>query len=403
MADQSGVEENGVFQPLPAQAIFDHIAKKCQPPPRIIVISYVCSKVTESVRPREKCEVKLKRITRNHLAAFSTWARTSSPPCYVFSPLETRIREKRPLRLALHHAIPMSMYAWPADYTLNTSPSSGSITPALPIRGRRSSAPTITTGAHIINQALSRGHQDPILIQSDSHPERQYPSDPVASLTVVGADEVITVDQSFESKGSITSQSTVDRIPLWALAPGVGVLHGSTSASIGVKLSDFSAIALTEETTSKKTSSTGQGVITREEAGIKITSIDMRSLADQPIPPVEAPNRPNIPSKALVQMGKSIRPGRDRVAQYKETHLSPPEVAKPTVHLSPLSRTTSWPGSVNKVPGWKKGRKEQMADTLEELAIGENPVDEVVHGLKDLSTSDHARRGDGQDGLFGVL
>ena len=40
-------EDNGVFNPLPAQAVFDHIAKTCQPPPRIIVVSYVCSKVTE--------------------------------------------------------------------------------------------------------------------------------------------------------------------------------------------------------------------------------------------------------------------------------------------------------------------------------------------------------------------
>jgi hypothetical protein len=102
-------------------------------------------------------------------------------------------------------------------------------------------------------------------------------------------------------------------------------------------------------------------------------------------------------------MAKSIRPGRERVAQYKETHLSPPEAAKPAVHLSPLSRTTSWPGSVNKVPGWKKGRKEQMADTLEALAICEDPVNEVALGLRDLSTSDHDGRGDGQDSLFGVL
>jgi hypothetical protein len=36
-----------VFEPLPAQAIFSHIAKACQPPPRIIVISYVQSRATE--------------------------------------------------------------------------------------------------------------------------------------------------------------------------------------------------------------------------------------------------------------------------------------------------------------------------------------------------------------------
>jgi hypothetical protein len=42
-------EENGVFTPLPAQAIFDHISKACFPPPRIIVVSFVNSLVTQCV------------------------------------------------------------------------------------------------------------------------------------------------------------------------------------------------------------------------------------------------------------------------------------------------------------------------------------------------------------------
>lgn len=40
-------EDNGIFQPLPAQAVFQHISKACQPPPRIIVVSYVGAKATE--------------------------------------------------------------------------------------------------------------------------------------------------------------------------------------------------------------------------------------------------------------------------------------------------------------------------------------------------------------------
>jgi len=47
-------EENGVFEPLPAQAVFSHVAKCCQPPPRIIVVSYVCSKVTQWVKEKHK-------------------------------------------------------------------------------------------------------------------------------------------------------------------------------------------------------------------------------------------------------------------------------------------------------------------------------------------------------------
>lgn len=44
-AEVCGVEENGVFEPLPAQAVFAHIARYCQPPPRIIVMAYVSSSV----------------------------------------------------------------------------------------------------------------------------------------------------------------------------------------------------------------------------------------------------------------------------------------------------------------------------------------------------------------------
>lgn len=40
-------EENGVFDPLPAQAVFDHITKACVPPPRLIVVSFVNSVVTQ--------------------------------------------------------------------------------------------------------------------------------------------------------------------------------------------------------------------------------------------------------------------------------------------------------------------------------------------------------------------
>lgn len=41
------LEENGVFEPLPAQAVFDHISKACYPPPRLIVVSFVNSIVTQ--------------------------------------------------------------------------------------------------------------------------------------------------------------------------------------------------------------------------------------------------------------------------------------------------------------------------------------------------------------------
>ncbi|RXK38344.1 hypothetical protein M231_04386 [Tremella mesenterica] len=206
--------DQGVFEPLPAQAVFAHIARSCQPPPRIIVISYVCSKVTET-----------------HLASLSTWARTSSPPAYIFSPLETRLRESRPLHLALHHAIPMSMYAWPAESSPSFTPSSypniytessisSSEQPFPSSNGsrllkqqpenelireiQRSNSPN---GENQQNRQIEKIAQVPIpnpstsyiprsgswnvpkpqtLLVSNSQ-ERQYPPDPVARLTVITA------------------------------------------------------------------------------------------------------------------------------------------------------------------------------------------------------------------------
>lgn len=73
----------------------------------------------------------------------------------------------------------------------------------------------------------------------------------------------------------------VDRIPLWALAPGVGILHGSTSASIGVRLTDFSALNLIdpldtpEDGDRQRPDARGRGRITSTEAGIRTSPIDV--------------------------------------------------------------------------------------------------------------------------------
>lgn len=43
----SNGEDSGVFSPMPAQAISRHISQYCHPLPRVIVLSYVASDVTE--------------------------------------------------------------------------------------------------------------------------------------------------------------------------------------------------------------------------------------------------------------------------------------------------------------------------------------------------------------------
>ena len=257
----------------------------------------------------------------------------------------------------------MSMYAWPADHPTPTSPSS------LPSPAPRDIRNTMNSP---VRERRSSGPAEITLIRTDSQPEKLYPPDPVASLTVVTAETLPpTTDQ-----GTATVPPPVDRIPLWALAPGVGVLQGSTSVSIGVHLSDFSAINLTGKSSEeKKTSKGGRSTINTTDAGIKTSPIDIKPLLRAALP-VEAPARPITPSRVLVTnapngpsgLNGHNGTGTTKPLTQKQTHLSPPDTNPPAPpHLS--LRTQSWPSPVSKVPGWRKGRKEQMEDTLEGLGL----------------------------------
>ncbi|ORX38420.1 hypothetical protein BD324DRAFT_655746 [Kockovaella imperatae] len=533
---------DGVFSPLPAQAVFSHIATYCQPPPRIIVISYVSSRVTE-----------------NHIAAISQWALTSSPPCYVFSPLETRLRERQPLHRALHHAIPMSMYAWPTDdvssaclplsfsTSLASLPSPYSGVQSVGTQREKSTSPltspqqtsfsgfglSFNDGAasgrresffdnqeelspepsRRASSELTRAPTSPLLgrTSSGSSITQKNRHDPVATLTVISGqdDDQPTVSMSGSPSNVLSNIASVpapvDRIPLWTLAPGVGVLRGSTSASIGVKLGDFSAINLVEtadETSrvtpsslptrfqcpempilpSAKPSASGASVIAASAAGIKMASMDMPQLPRQLAPPVEAPDRPHTPSKVLqpakptqrpitniiaaegneldkinaspamprfIQPSPSLRqpnmpvsvihltpPDRPPMLNHlsppdlQPGHLTPPERPAPKIITSALTTSAlmsekrdkdttqvkaavaggqsspedtvdtsprgasasfqSWPTPVNKISGWRKGRKEQMEDTLEalhlvpDLSSEGQQVDSMMAGVQNL-------------------
>ncbi|CAD6572178.1 MAG: hypothetical protein TREMPRED_000465 [Tremellales sp. Tagirdzhanova-0007] len=335
--------ETGVFDPLPSQAILRHIAKACQPPPRIIVVSYVCSTVTE-----------------NHLAALSAWALTSSPPAYVFSPLETRLRERQPLHQALHHAVPMSMYAWPADRDASQT----SLIPSIVSTAILSSQ--VRHEVKFLREASSNAAtftkpSEAVRFQLD----QQRPADPVATLTVVTAD---AVEATLRSDPNATIPPPIERIPLWNLVPGVGALHGSTASSIGIRLSDFSASNLQQEFTS--TGTTNEAISNRQ-ANIASPPMDLSPLFLQP--PVEALSRPSTPSKGPVPHHL-----KDSTAQF-----SPPDGASPNLLNT---RTQSWPPPVNKVHGWRKGRKELMEDTLETVYLGQpsEGMGEMVLRIKGL-------------------
>ncbi|OCF39541.1 hypothetical protein I317_06651 [Kwoniella heveanensis CBS 569] len=424
--------ENGVFEPLPAQAVFSHIAKMCQPPPRIIVISYVYSKVIE-----------------NHLASLSTWALTSSPPSYVFSPLETRIREPQPLHVALHHAIPMSMYAWPLDGSAMTPSTGNSCTTTPPCEsaaapngvggpsyGLRPTAPyqspfsarvrrryasqaqlhtrrashtsgTGTVQGGKLNDSTSTDDEkeddlSPILITrrisgAESPSDivdryyarsqadkllRQYPADPVASLTVISSSPparplsaqphphpqlfsqlspasnpkrgLTRARSEYSMRSPTTTDSPpashpppVDRIPLWHLAPGVGVLHGSTSASIRIKLTDFSAINLVGDGGEIESKAFTKEFRKSEirDMGIKTSPLNVTDLAVDPIsmnmglalleqpisrPSSTAPTPIGIPGKSDNVSTGGIKPtppeeGGRAKPKLPIQHLTPPD------------------------------------------------------------------------------
>ncbi|OWZ77934.1 hypothetical protein C365_03694 [Cryptococcus neoformans Bt85] len=387
--------ENGIFEPLPAQAIFSHIAKSCQPPPRIIVISYVHSKAIE-----------------NHLSSLSTWAITSSPPIYIFSPLETRLREQRPLHLALNHAIPMSMYAWPlegqlsyeADRTRRSMRGSSTGVRADWEHYRKVSggSPILLTRRISEQDTRAVNKQSPL---DSSSRKTKYPPDPVASLTIImssletpsvvkdkddgnknAAPNSVPLPWRIPSRSLTSNTPPIDRIPLWQLAPGIGILHGSTSASIGIRINDFSAINLVGESGDVEQGEAEKKIKEREVEGLgiktEIMGMDELRAADRTEMPSEAleasvllerpTSRPTstVPVPVGTPGAKKDFSTNTCATVYPATHLTPSDPrTKSTVRPWRSLNSQSWPAPISKIPGWRKGRKEMMEDTLEELGL----------------------------------
>ena len=331
-----------------------------------------------------------------------------SPPAFIFSPLETRVRETQPLHLSLHHAIPMSMYAWPADIspsiprlpsfsgwpasskpdsTLDaaleyspdsTSRSSGQnrLSRLIPKdRQRRSSAhDTAHPPPQLERSGSSSSQSSQSSSFSSSRPEKQYAPAPVASLTIT-SDLIVP---------GATVPPPTERIPLWALAPGVGVLHGSTSASVGIRLADFSARNLEDEsvdlgrTTRPASRSTGISIPRppSQQTTRQASSLDSECQRVKRLGVPVAPARPITPSTLI--------PPASRTRQTA-VGLSPPDVSS-TTSIVMGHKTSSWPSPLSKASNWRKGRREQMEDVLEQMGLGTEAVD-LADSMTELATS----------------
>lgn len=298
--------------------------------------------------------------TRNHIASLSTWAIASTPPTYIFSPLETRIRETQPLPIALKYAIPMSMYAEPPGMSspVRLPPTVPAASPNRATIGRRLS----TSDVQGIDVA-------PGIVQSASQPEKQYPPAPIASLS-------IEAGEATAAKTAGVPTNAGGRIPLWALASGVGVLNGSTSNSVGVKLEDFSAIKLVDAARASLGEAASAHAHSPGTVSPKIVST---------APPVEAPHRSGTPSRAFITnestrvLGKLTMP----------THLTPPDAR--IVAVGPVAHTGSCPTSISKVVDWRKGRKETMEVVLQAAGVI-GGVQELGAEMDVLTVSDEVRQ-----------
>lgn len=362
-----------------------------------------------------RLSISLTKNYRNHLSSLSTWAIASSPPIYIFSPLETRLREQRPLHLALNHAIPMSMYAWPLEGQLTYEADRtqyGSVeNTSIGVRTYWENYKKTSGGSPILLARRISGQDARVSNKQSSFDsssrKTRYPSDPIASLTIIMSslespavikDEVDRTDNAAPSSASLswrtlsqslTSYTTpVDRIPLWQLAPGVGILHGSTSASIGIHINDFSAINLVGESGNVEQGEAEKKIKEREVEGLGIKTevigmdemgardgtegisetLKASAMLGRPTSRPSSTTPVPVGTSSGTKMDSSTSMG---ATTYPTTHFTPPEPSTKSIARSwRLLSSQSWPAPVSKVSGWRKGRKEMMEDILEELKLG---------------------------------
>jgi len=325
----------------------------------------------------------------------------------------------------------MSMYA---------QPSAEASSPYRPSPTRSNGGDTIIRKSISPTARRRRRHSDNSLPEPShdlkSPRDRSYPPDPIASLTIVSTPVLVGPNEVPPTASSVTSTKGYlqsDRIPLWALAPGMNVLQGSTSASIGIKLSDFSALNLHDtcpETGKPKPyfaaghnrmgSKSGlQKTVRRHHSGageIWIDSSPIQAKHKILVPPVEAISRPSTPATIGVEIDTISSSGRHGQKRYSvveidnrssrhgrhhdleprsihsgahfkiQHHLTPPEkFVAPELFASKPS-AGGFP-RLARIPHWKRGVKELMEDVLEEMNVGLE-VDGVLEGMRNLGLWD---------------
>lgn len=283
---------------------------------------------------------------------------------------------------------------------------------------------------------LKRRHSEHSLPQVTPASARSYPKDPIASLTIIStrnnppssrpstssgvpqyplstpkntnsestdpnSERIMNTDRNTPPTSNPYPQPQTDRLPLWALAPGMNVLQGSTSASIGIKLGDFSAINLLngdhEDIDSLGKALVGHRSRLNHHAGeVWIDSSPLKSKTTILVPPLmKPPSRPSTPASRIMDDNSDARSIRSVTSQkiplnaIPNQHLTPPEAFTPPNLFSTSSRSTkSQPfPRLARIPHWKRGRKELPEDVLEDLGKGLE-VEGVIEGMRNLGMWD---------------
>lgn len=297
-----------------------------------------------------------------------------------------------PIHVALHHAIPMSMYAQPDPGPSPYKPSPTRSTGGHYDREReRSVAKSSSSGP------LRRRHSEHSLPPlTPSQRERQYPRDPIASLTIISTPNHPQTRPATSSGPYDTSpptpQAQSERLPLWALAPGMNVLQGSTSASIGIKLGDFSALNLVNgdhaDIDSLGKALVGQRSRLHHHAGeVWIDSSPLKEKHNILVPPIEMTSRPSTPASRIIDdPNADSRSVRSVTSAVLNQHLTPPEKFTPPSIFQAKGTPSSFP-RLARIPHWKRGRKELPEDVIEDLGRG-SEMDGVLEGMRGLGMWD---------------
>lgn len=252
---------------------------------------------------------------------------------------------------------------------------------------------------------------------------RSLTRDPIASLTIVSSPVPFApgaqgatppqLPNTASSCGTNANRGYTqsDRIPLWALAPGMNVLQGSTSASIGIKLSDFSALNMVNQgddapRTISSDAAPKIGVVEMPDGGIGLAKtlrghhsgavwVDSSPIQAKHkilVPPVEPISRSSTPAN-IDNIGNNGDSGHPSVGHRQ--HLTPPEKFTPPDLFGAAPRSVAFP-KLARIPHWRRGRKELAEDVLEELSKGLE-LDGVLEdmralGLWELETDLHTDR-----------